>query len=423
MNFTHILLPPLNTGDEWQDRLSWLALLRWLNVSTQILIILIGTQLLFIPIALSPIMLGLSLALGMGNLLACWQSWQTRSPELRQRELFIWMLVDLVQFIILISLTRGLHNPFYPLIYAYAVLGSVLLPGFMSWGYLLVLVACIYFLNPVVYVFNSQMTFVRLSSLVSGGIQIAVLSMIWGVSGAVSRRLLALRQRAERLQARQQSLQRVHLLGAMGAGVAHEFATPLNTLRLRLERLRRREAPDASGDLQAALQALSQCEQRLKALAQLPDRQSLEDFAPLYMVPQIESQLQSLQVEYPDLHVSFEYDCPAEFSLALPELALTQSLQNLLQNAAQAVQGQGKIQVRLTKQNQKLELWICDNGPGWPDSVQRHLGEPFITTRQGGTGLGLYTVYILAQSLGGELILSPHQAQGACACLKLPIPN
>ena len=69
---------------------------------------------------------------------------------------------------------------------------------------------------------------------------------------------------------------------------------------------------------------------------------------------------------------------------------------------------------------QSFVLQLTDNGPGWPPNILKHLGEPFITTYKDGTGLGLYTVFMLAQSMSGELILTPSPNKGACATLCLP---
>jgi signal transduction histidine kinase len=67
-----------------------------------------------------------------------------------------------------------------------------------------------------------------------------------------------------------------------------------------------------------------------------------------------------------------------------------------------------------------VTLEVRDRGEGWPEVVRAHLGEPFITTRAGGVGLGLYYVWTLMSALGGELTLEDRPGGGATARLRLP---
>lgn len=422
------LLPPLRAADEISDRLSWLVWLRWLMVLGQVFSTLLAVRLLFVPRALLPVLLGLSALLALGNLLATRSLHRQAVPRQRREvELLGFLSLDLLVFLLLLSLTQGIHNPFYPLLFVYALLGAILLPARLGWGYLLTLAVGLYLLNPVVYVFNNQQTYVRLSALVGWLIQLGVLLASWGVANSVSRRLLAWRQQAEFLQQQQSSLQKIHLLGAMGAGMAHEFASPLNTLRLRLDRLERQaDSLNAAQqqDLATARKALAQCESRLRQLAALPTAESLQQSQQVALQPLLQERLAHWQARAPQIAWSAELALSENDRLALPELALKQMLDNLLRNAIEAVKDQpaGRIVLWAGLRNGRFWLRCCDNGSGWPASVRRHLGEPFISTRAEGTGLGLYTVYMLTQSLNGQVTLSDHAPQGACLEICLPLP-
>lgn len=412
------LLPPLRSPDEYQDRLAWLALLRWVMVAGQLACVTLALRLEFVTPALAPVVYSLIAVLGLLNIWACrrLQRAQLRNPTV---ELLAWLMVDWCQLVLLLSLNGGISNPFYPVVFVHAILGGALLPRQLGWAFLSMLGAGLYMLNPVVYVFHGTQTFVRLSALVGWLIQFGVLTTAWSIAGALSRRLLQFRVRAEALSLRQQHLQRVHLLGALGAGVAHEFATPLNTLRLRLDRLRRRYSEDA--DVQAALRALEQCEQRLRQMAALPAKSDLDQLAPLELKAYLETLCQSWCRGWNQIDFRLEWLPPDSLAPRLPELVLRQSLVNLLDNAAQATQGQGQITLRVAQENESLLLEIGDNGPGWPAAVQAHLGEPFVTTREAGTGLGLYTVSMLAEALGGSIELLDNPPQGARVRLCLPL--
>lgn len=417
--------PPAKALNEGEDRLAWLVMLRWGVVASQLLFTSLATQLLFVPRTLAPWLMLSSLGVALANSWLCRRLYQGGISETRrQRELLYSLLLDLVQFLVLMALTQGIHNPFYPFVFVYVVLGAVLLPTALSWVFLGVLAAGLYLLNPVVYVFSTQLTYVRISSLVAWLIQLGVVTAVWAIAGAVSRRQMSYRQALSALQTQQQHLQKLHLLGTLGAGVAHEFASPLNTLRLRLERLNRQlghQLVDPPEDLQVALRTLAQCEQRLHSLATLPTQQDLAKLEPVRVAPLVGQVLEKWRTQFPAVEVKLESQLPEQFSLQLPELLLKQALINLLDNAAQAMQGQGDIILQLKLHKQQFCLCLEDQGPGWPEVVLQHLGQPFVTTKASGTGLGLYSVFMLAQSLSGQLELSHPPTGGARIKLCLPL--
>ncbi len=421
-------IPPLQARDEVTDQLAWLVLIQWFLYAGQLGVLALGTALLFIPSGFAPgLMLSAVFLLGM-NTLTCrylhTKVYARATQEHREVLLLALLLLNLVQFLFVLGLTQGLQNPFYPLLFVYVTLSAVLLPPQYGWAYLIVAAAGIYMMNPVVYVFNAQNTYVRTSALVSWGIQMGVVLATWFIAAGVSQRRVQYQRRWEQLKHQQDRLQKVHLLGALGAGMAHEFATPLNTLRLRLDRLRRKVPESLLDDVNAANQALTRSEQKLRALAALPTREELENLIPLDPVQVLLPLWQRWQRQHPDIHWELDNQWPETRLLKVPELLLKQGLDNLIRNAVKALERSEtpnpaiSLQLRCTQQH--FCLTLQDTGPGWPEQILKHFGEPFVTTYRDGTGLGLYTVYMLAQSMSGELTLSQNTPTGACATLCLP---
>lgn len=421
-------MPPFESPNESTDRLVWLVLLRWLMILGQIVIVSLGAQLLFIPLNIASGMLLSSLAMAWLNALVCKSLYRPLREDWREIELLGVLLLDVVHFLLLMALTQGVQNPFYPFIFVHVTLSAILLPAGLGWTYLTVVGAGLYVMNPVVYIFNDQGTYIRTSALVSWGIQMGVLTANWMLAAAVARHRLRYQQRWEQLQRQQMQLQKVHLLGALGAGIAHEFASPLHTLRLRLDRLYRKADDTLIDDIEAARKALDQSEDRLKALAALPTREALKSLSPVSPPDIVLPLWQHWQHKHPQIQWSLENHWPESLKLPVPALLLEHTLNNLVSNAVKALQSQDsssetekRIQLRLSQQKQALVLEVIDNGPGWPQVVLEHLGEPFLTTSSQGTGLGLYTVFMLAQSMSGELKLLNPSSQGACAQLWLPL--
>ena len=69
-----------------------------------------------------------------------------------------------------------------------------------------------------------------------------------------------------------------------------------------------------------------------------------------------------------------------------------------------------------------VELSVADRGAGWPAVVRKHFGEPFVTTKPNGVGLGLYYVHSLAEAMGASLVLEDREDGGAIARVRLPAP-
>jgi signal transduction histidine kinase len=72
----------------------------------------------------------------------------------------------------------------------------------------------------------------------------------------------------------------------------------------------------------------------------------------------------------------------------------------------------------------EVEITFSDDGCGIPEHVQRHVFDPFFTTRrnEGSTGLGLYIVYnLVTQQLGGRITLVSAPGQGTTIYMTLPL--
>ncbi len=68
----------------------------------------------------------------------------------------------------------------------------------------------------------------------------------------------------------------------------------------------------------------------------------------------------------------------------------------------------------------RVEISVSDRGVGWPAIVRSHLGEPFVTTKPGGVGLGLYYVHSLSEAIGAQLFLEDRPEGGATARISIP---
>lgn len=104
---------------------------------------------------------------------------------------------------------------------------------------------------------------------------------------------------------------------------------------------------------------------------------------------------------------------------------MVQVIVNLLQNAYDAVREEphGTVEIRAESKGDDAFIYVEDNGAGVSDEVRKRLFEPFATTKTHGTGLGLYTSYMLVRAMDGDLWLDPRPSGGTVATLRLRCAN
>ena len=94
---------------------------------------------------------------------------------------------------------------------------------------------------------------------------------------------------------------------------------------------------------------------------------------------------------------------------------------SLLVNAQQALPAGGSVTVELERDGDWAVARVTDTGPGIDSDARSTLFEPFATTKDGGTGLGLAASLEIARGHGGDLIAVTSVAAGASFVLRLPI--
>jgi signal transduction histidine kinase len=94
---------------------------------------------------------------------------------------------------------------------------------------------------------------------------------------------------------------------------------------------------------------------------------------------------------------------------------------NLILNSLDAMPGGGELTIRARAVKNGVEMIFEDNGPGIPEERRENIFEPFFSTKEGGTGLGLTVSYNIVTAHGGTLDLIQGRSSGACFRLFLPM--
>jgi signal transduction histidine kinase len=97
------------------------------------------------------------------------------------------------------------------------------------------------------------------------------------------------------------------------------------------------------------------------------------------------------------------------------------ALQNLLVNAAQAMDLRGILRVRLHASDNQVHIDVEDSGPGIPPEIQPQLFTPFFTTKARGTGLGLATDKRIAEAHHGSVRILSSGTDGTSIRFSIPV--
>jgi two-component system sensor histidine kinase HydH len=214
-------------------------------------------------------------------------------------------------------------------------------------------------------------------------------------------------------QERRNLSDRLAAIQTMGAGFAHEIRNPINAAQLQLELLERRlRRRGAEPDL---LEPTALAQEEMKRLAAL-----LDDFLEFARPPDLDLQdhdiasivRQGTERERPAAERrGAELAIEAEPLIAEVDAAkLTQVVSNLVRNGIEAVVAGGRVWVALVPGPERFVICVGDDGPGIPDHVRPRIYEPFFSTKDSGTGLGMSIVHSLVAMHGGTIVLDTGPA-------------
>lgn len=240
-----------------------------------------------------------------------------------------------------------------------------------------------------------------------------------------SKHIEELSVRAERLQA----------VAELGASLAHEIKNPLASIRSAVEQL---AGPPLNEDDRTTLRRLVIAESnRLSRL--------LSDFMEFSRVElrkrsavdlaRVTTDAIGLVAQHPDAQgaARIEYAQPDEPIVVNgdPDL-LHRAVFNLVLNAVQHAGPTGRVRVELGRTNDDVpttvqlvdpvRLCVRDSGPGIPEEDLPRVFDPFFTTRQGGTGLGLAMVHRAVEAHQGTILVEGGNGDGAAFTVYLPMP-
>ena len=219
--------------------------------------------------------------------------------------------------------------------------------------------------------------------------------------------------------------ERLSELGNLAATVAHEIRNPLNSVSMGLQRLKAEFTPTQDADDYARFLKLMQEEvHRLNSIVE----QFLSLARPLHLnreeiaiAPYLKELAALITAEANSSRVNVDLKVPGDLPpLHADRNYLKQLLLNLVLNGIQAMPEGGTLSIAARAVKDRLELTVADQGIGIKPNVMKKIFEPYFTTKNNGSGLGLSIARRIAEAHGGAITVDSGASRGSRFRVLLP---
>jgi len=344
--------------------------------------------------------------------------------EVSNGELFAALLVDVAALTAQLYFSGGTTNPFVSIYLLQVVLGAVLLDAWAAWALALTSVLCLLALSQLAQPLPISHAQGLASVYVAGMVLCFALSAVLLVA-LVTRIMANIKRRDARVaQLRERAAEEEHIvrMGLLASGAAHELGTPLSTLAVILGDWL--HLPHFTSDPEL-LQEVSDMEvqvRRCKAIvsgillsaggarSESSEATTVRDF--------FDELVAHWQRTRPHHALAYDNRFDDDEPMAA-DSALKQMIDNVLDNALEA--SPRFQQLTVERQGDALLLTVSDRGPGFAPQILAQLGKPYQSTKgRPGSGLGLFLVFNVARTLGGE-VRAQNGVSGAAVTITLPL--
>jgi len=205
--------------------------------------------------------------------------------------------------------------------------------------------------------------------------------------------------------------------------LAHEIKNPLTPMRLSLHRLERRIDRVAESDREAVRDSVQAMLQEVEHLTGLAERfaQYARLPEPRFEPIELGELARSAAALHEPEHAHIRLERHGEAWAQGDRLLLSRAVHNLLLNACEASAPGADVELATGATDGEAWIEVRDRGAGLAPEVEARVFEPYVSTKNRGSGLGLSLSRDIVAQHGGTLALTNREGGGACARLALPL--
>jgi len=270
-------------------------------------------------------------------------------------------------------------------------------------------------------IFRIQILGVITCAVLMGALFVVLMFVVKRGEGIIQKRAMERLQLKERLS----RAERLSSLGEMAAGISHEIRNPLGIIRSSAELLKKKVTKiDPSNTIPGII-----LEESIRLNSIITDfinfaRPRNPNLSPCRIEEIIEKNIAFLTIKIEEKG----YTIKKNYQSSLPEIQadaamLYQSFLNIFINAMQAMLDGGTIEVVIRTNDKIVTVDFDDEGQGIADEIMEKIWDPFFTTKEMGTGLGLGIVKNIIESHGGSIQILNRARGGARVTVELPVEH
>lgn len=217
-------------------------------------------------------------------------------------------------------------------------------------------------------------------------------------------------------------------LAELAGSLAHEIKNPLSVIHMNIdllsEDLAEWHSPESRRSLERVNIVREQCERMQGLLRDFLRYARLRDIDLVSgsLNDQVDAVLRAYSAEAAKRGIEIkrylDSDLPA---IALHSDSLQAALMNLVKNALEATTRGGQLMARTYSTQASVALDLIDSGRGVDNNTILHMFEPFYTTKEGGSGLGLPTARKIIEAHGGRISVQSELGRGTKFTLEFPV--
>lgn len=242
--------------------------------------------------------------------------------------------------------------------------------------------------------------------------------------------IVILRDVTAELNQQQESFQseKLEALVTLAAGVAHEIGNPLNSLSIHMQLMEREVQRLPKKNRQKLSETLETARGEIRRLDETVRRflGAIRPSQPRYKEANINNVVESVldfmyfEISGQDIAIEKEYDRRIP-PMMVDEDEIKQAFFNIIKNAIQAMPRGGVLRTATALRDSHAEVTFSDTGVGVSKEKINKVFEPFYTTKETGSGLGLVMVHRIIKDHAGTLTFTSQEGKGTKVTVSLPL--